>query len=83
METKISLLDTIDHVKMFYDPLRKRDSFLVFKKGGNGIKTGFIIDEEIVLESNFIFKWNEITSIIGGESDIKYYKKIAEKIKRI
>lgn len=79
METKIQVLGTLDHVKLFFDPLRKEESFMVVKKGSM-FKMGFITTEEVVLESNFDIPWSEVTSIIAGFSAMTTFERVKEKI---
>jgi len=80
MDTKIQKLGNIDSVNLFFDPLRKSDSFLV-AKGGKGIaKMGFVINDEVILESNFDIKWKDVTFLMGGFSSIDTYQKIKDKI---
>jgi hypothetical protein len=86
MDTKIQKLGSIDSAKIFYDPLRKENSFLVLKKGQ--FKIGFINEVgteenkkfEIILESGFNIKWEEISGLMGGFSSFDLYQKIKDKI---
>lgn len=78
METKIQKLGQIDNVKLFYDPLRKEDSFIVMKHGES--KLGFVIANNIIFESGFNYRWNEVTGIMGGFSSTETYDKIKQKI---
>lgn len=81
MDTKIQNLGVINGVKLFFDPLRKSDSFLLLKKN-NEIKNGFIgkDNSSIVFESNVNTKWDDVTSIIAGFSDMNLFEKIKETI---
>jgi len=42
METKIRKVGTMDHVNLYFDPLRKDDTFLLMKKAGDG-QAGFLM----------------------------------------
>ena len=79
METKVQVLGTIDEVKLFFDPLRKEDSFIVMKKSGEA-KMGFVMEKEVILETNFQTNWDEISGIIGGFSAIDTFQKIKDKV---
>jgi len=78
MDVKLQKLGNIDSAILFYDPLRKTDSFIVIKKGVS--KMGFVINNEIVLESNFDIPWKDITIVMGGFNSIEIYQKIKDKI---
>jgi hypothetical protein len=79
METiKIKRLSDFNGVKVFFDPLRKEDSFLMSIKGGE-MKSGFVTNE-ILLESNFHLKWEQLSSIIAGFSSVETLQKIKDKI---
>jgi len=81
METKIQNLGKLDEVKLFFDPLRKDDSFIVLTKT-NEIKTGFMAVSDdnatvnAVLESNANIKWENVSSIIGGFASVGMFEKI-------
>jgi len=78
MDNKVQKLGKIDDVNLFFDPLRKDDSFLITKEGI--YKIGFVVNNEIILESNFDIPWNKVTGIIGGFSSVELYQKIKNKI---
>jgi len=80
METKIQLLGTLDGVKLFYDPLKKADLFMVMRVGGEA-KSGFMLNDpvEAVLESDSKTSWDNVTGIIAGFSEISRFEKIKEK----
>jgi len=92
MENKIRLVGNLDGVKLFYDPLRKVDTFLVMRVGGD-VKSGFVMiptsdvegtpikeeDVDIVLESNSTTSWSNVTGIIAGFDNIGLFKKIKDK----
>jgi len=78
MDIKIQKLGKIDNANLFFDPLRKSDSFLVLKQGI--CKMGFIVNEEIILESNFNIPWNDVNIIMGGFTLLETYEKIKIKI---
>lgn len=77
MELKIKQIGKLGKAKLFFDPLRKNDSFIILKEP-NDVKTGFILNEEVVFESNANIKWENVTGIIGGFSDLSTFKKIQE-----
>jgi len=79
MSTTLQKIGEIDHVKLFFDPLRKDDSFLVLEKT-NEVKNGFILNEEVVLESNANIKWDEVSTIMAGFSTIGTFKKVKAEI---
>lgn len=47
MDTKIQKIGTIDHVNLYYDPLRKNDSFILMKKTGEGPVGYLMIPPEV------------------------------------
>jgi len=75
---QIKRLSDFNGVKIFFDPLRKEDSFLMSIKGGE-MKSGFVTNE-ILLESNFHIKWDQISSIIAGFSNAETLQKIKDKV---
>lgn len=79
METKIQSLGKIDNVNLFFDPLRKDDSFMVLLND-NKFKMGFIVGEDPIFESDAHLKWEKVVSIIGGFSDIDTFNRIKERI---
>lgn len=50
MENKIQKVGKIDHVNLFYDPLRKGDTFIIMRKGGEA-KSGFVLIPNEYLEN--------------------------------
>jgi len=80
MDTNIQKLGTIDNVKIFFDPLRHENSFLVLIK--DEFKEGFINEqtEEIILESGFNVKWENVKGLMGGFSTLSTYEKIKNQI---
>ena len=79
MDLKIQKIGTLDTAKLFFDPLRKDDSFIVLKEGN--FKTGFILDDQqIILESDFDINWSNVTGIIGGFTSFDKFTKIKDKI---
>lgn len=79
MEPNLQKITKIDHVNCFFDPLRKDDSFLILEKQ-QSFKIGFILNDEIILESDHNLKWENISSILGGFSSINTFNKIKKKI---
>ena len=79
METKIQSIGKIENVNLFFDPLRKDDSFMVLLSD-NKFKMGFIVGDEPVFESEANLQWNKVVSIIGGFSDIDTFNKIKQRI---
>jgi len=77
MDTTIQKVGIIDNVKLFFDPLRKDDSFLVMTKGN--FKMGFVT-HEIILETGFDIKWDNVSGIMGGFFDLETFQKIKQKI---
>lgn len=77
MNPSIQHLGKIDNVNLFFDPLRKEDSFLVMQK--DAMKIGFFTNE-VILESNANIKWQDVTSIIAGFSVIDKFESIKTKI---
>jgi len=78
METKIQLVGTLDGVKLFYDPLKKADLFMVMRVGGEA-KSGFMLTDEAVLESDSKTSWDNVTGIIAGFREIAMFEKVKEK----
>ena len=77
---KIQPIGTIEGVRLFFDPLRKTDSFIVLEKSAE-MKNGFLLkDDEIIFESDSNLKWDEISSIIAGFSSFNFFNKIKDKI---
>ena len=79
METKIKFIGNIEGVNLYFDPLKKRDSFLVMEKNNN-IKTGFFTKNSVLFESNAELEWSKISGIIGGFPEVDKFTKIKEKI---
>lgn len=79
METKIQSLGKIDNVNLFFDPLRKDDSFMVLLND-NKFKMGFIVGDDPILESDAHIKWEKVVSIIAGFSGIDTFNKIKQTI---
>ncbi len=79
METKIQNIGKIGSTKLYFDPLRKEDSFLLLMKN-NEIKMGFIVNDGIVLESNSDVKWEDVLSVVGGFSLLETFQKIKETV---
>ena len=81
MEPKIQLVGRLDGVKLFYDPLKKKDLFMVMRVGGEA-KSGFMLFDdgvEAVLESDSKTTWDNVTGIIAGFQEIAMFEKIREK----
>lgn len=79
METKIQSIGKIDAVSLYFDPLRKSESFIVLLND-NKFKTGFIVNDEAVFESDANVKWDKVVSIIGGFSSPETFNRIKESI---
>jgi len=47
MDTKIKKVGTLDHVNLFYDPLKKDGTFLLMKKSGEGNVGYLMIPPEV------------------------------------
>jgi len=73
--TTLQKIGNVEHVKCFYDPLRKDDSFIVLLNS-NEVKSGFILNDEIILESDHNVKWENVLSILAGFSTLPLFEKI-------
>ena len=92
MDTKIKLVGTLDGVKLFFDPLRKPDVFIlnINDEPKNGVmiipfielENGKTImkenDAEAMLESGVTAKWENVSSIIAGFDKMNLFNKIKE-----
>lgn len=79
MDTKIQHIGTAGEVNFLFDPLRKDDSFIVFLNGGR-FKSGFILPDDVILESDANIEWDEVKSIMGGFSTFETFIRIKDKI---
>ena len=77
--TTLQKLEKIDNVNCFFDPLRKDDSFIVLTKT-NEVKSGFLLNDEAILESDHGLKWDDVTTIMAGFMQQSFFKKIKETI---
>jgi len=79
MDTKIQNIGTAGDVNFLFDPLRKDDSFIVFLNGGR-FKTGFILPDDVILESDANIDWKDVKSIMGGFSTFDTFIRVKDKI---
>lgn len=79
MQTTIQKIGEHSHIKMMYDPLKKEEVFNVLMSD-NTIKNGYLLNDDVIFESNANIKFDNVKVIIGGFSNKNLYDKIITKI---